>query len=154
MRTLRSSLTAVAAVALAASSLAGCGGSENSAYCKDLKSDKAYFDSFNGSNPDISKLDDAFKRMHALADEAPDAVSDEWKTLDEALTTIDKALKDAGVSFADIAKMQQGQTPKGVDMAKLQALAPKLQSLGDAKFSKASKAIAKNAKSECNVNLT
>lgn len=147
-------VTALAAIALAASTLSACGGSESSAYCKDLKSDKAYFDNFGGSNPDISKLDEAFKRMHNLADEAPDAVSKDWKVIDDALTTVDKALKDAGISFADLAKLQKGQTPEGVDMAKLQALAPKLQSLGGSEFSKASKAIEKNAKSDCKVNLS
>ena len=40
------------------------------------------------------------------------------------------------------------------DLTKLQALAPKLQSLGGSDFSKASKAIEKNAKSDCKVNLS
>jgi hypothetical protein len=147
-------ITALAAIALTASTLTACGGSESSAYCKDLKADKSYFDSFGGSSPDVSKLDEAFKRMHDLAGEAPDAVSKDWKVIDDALTTVDKALKDAGVSFKDLAKLQQGQTPAGVDLTKLQALAPKLQSLGGSDFSKASKAIEKNAKSDCKVNLS
>ena len=147
-------LTVLAAVALAASTLSACGGSQSSAYCKDLKSDKAYFGNFSGGNPDISKLDEAFKRMHTLAGEAPDAVAKDWKTIDSALTTIDKALKEAGISFSDLAKLQKGQTPAGVDLTKLQALAPKLQSLGGTDFSKASKAIEKNAKSDCKVDLT
>lgn len=147
-------LTALAALALAASTLSACGGSQSSAYCKDLKSDKTYFDSFSGSNPNLSKLDEAFKRMHALADESPDAVAKDWKVIDNALTTIDKALKEAGISFSDLGKLQKGQTPAGVDLSKLQALAPKLESLGGANFSKASKAIEKNAKSDCKVNLS
>ncbi len=40
-----------------------------------------------------------------------------------------------------------------MNLAKLQALAPKLQSLGGAQFTKASKAIETNAKSDCKVNL-
>jgi hypothetical protein len=147
-------LAALATIALAASTLSACGGSQSSAYCKDLKSDKAYFANFSGSNPDISKLDEAFRRMHTLASESPDAVSKDWKTIDSALTTIDKALKEAGINFSDLAKLQKGQTPAGVDLSKLQALAPKLQSLGGANFSKASKAIEKNAKSDCKVDLT
>ena len=147
-------LPALAAIALAASTLSACGGAQSSAYCKDLKSDKSYFDNFNGSSPDISKLDEAFKRMHTLASESPDAVSKDWKVIDGELTTIDKALKSAGVSFSDLAKLEKGQTPAGVDLSKLQALAPKLQSLGGADFTKASKAIEKNAKSDCKVNLS
>jgi hypothetical protein len=134
--------------------LSGCGSGGSSAYCKELKSDKAYFDSFSGSSPDIGKLDEAFKRMHSLADKAPDSVSDDWKVIDNALTTIEKALKEAGVSFEDLAKIQKGQTPTGVNVAKLQALAPKLESLGGAKFTKASKHIEKQAKDTCKVDLS
>ena len=32
--------------------------------------------------------------MHTLADKAPAAVADDWKTLDDAFTTIENALKD------------------------------------------------------------
>jgi hypothetical protein len=149
---MRSSV-ALAALALALASLTACGSDADSAYCKDLKADKAYFASFNGGNPDVSKLDDAFNRMHSLADEAPDPVADDWKVLDKALTSITDALKDAGISFADIAKMQQGQLPKGADPQKIAALAPKLQAMSSAKVEKASKSIEKHAKDTCGVKL-
>ena len=143
----------VAALALSLSSLTACGSDSSSAYCKELKSDKAYFASFSGSNPDLSKLDNAFDRLHSLADKAPDEIADDWKTLDGAITSITNALKDAGISFADIAKMQQGQIPKGADPQKLAALAPKLQAMSTAKVEKASKNIEKHAKDTCNVTL-
>ena len=145
-------LTALAAVTLTASMLTGCG-SGSSAYCKDLKSDKAYFQGLSGSSPDVAKLDEAFSRLHDLAAEAPDDIADDWKVLDNAITTITKAMKEAGVNFKDLAKMQSGQLPKGVDMAKLQALGPKLQALAGAKFDKATKNIEKHAKDECGVTL-
>jgi hypothetical protein len=146
----------LAALALSLGSLTACGSNANSAssnYCKDLKADKAYFKSLGSGSPDMSKLDDAFAKMHSLAKESPDAVSADWKVLDGALTNITKALKDAGISFADIAKMQQGQIPKGADPTKLAALAPKLQEISSAKVEKASKAIQKHAKSTCKVTL-
>jgi hypothetical protein len=151
--------TALAALTLAVSTLTACGSggdsgdSADSSYCKELKADKAYFRSLGSGSPDVSKLDDAFAKMHSLAGKAPDAVSADWKVLDGALTSITKALKDAGISFADIAKMQQGQIPKGADPTKLAALAPKLQQISSAKVSKASKAIEKHAKSTCKVTL-
>ena len=40
----------------------------DSAYCKELKTDKTYFSSLSGSSPDVGKLDEAFKRLHSLAD--------------------------------------------------------------------------------------
>ncbi|WP_027862237.1 hypothetical protein [Marmoricola sp. URHB0036] len=152
---MRTSLV-LAALALSLGSLTACGSDENSAdssYCKDLKADKAYFDSFNGSSPDVSKLDEAFDRMHSLADEAPDAVKDDWKVLDGALTTITDAFKDAGIKLSDLDKLQQGQIPKGADPQKLAALAPKLQEMSSGKVETASKNISKHAKSTCKVTL-
>jgi hypothetical protein len=144
---------ALAALTLTMASLTACGSSADSAYCKELKSDETYFNSFNSSSPDISKLDTAFARLHSLADKAPDDVSKDWKVLDGAITAITSALKSAGVSFADIAKMQSGTVPKGVDPQKLEALAPKLQAMSGAKVEKAAKAIEKNAKDTCKVTL-
>lgn len=143
---------------LAASVLAACSSSGSSSasgsYCDDLKADKAYFQTLSGSNPDFSNLDQVFQRMHTLAAEAPSAVASDWKTLDGAVTTIETALKDAGLKPSDLAAMQKGQVPKGADLAKLQALAPKLQALSSSGVSDAANAIAKNAKDTCGVDLT
>lgn len=144
---------------VAASVLAGCGGggsgsSASGDYCSQLKDDKTYFESLSGSNPDLSKLDEVFTRMHALADAAPSSVASDWKTLDGALTTIQDALQQAGIKPSDLAAIQKGQVPPGVDISKLQALAPKLQSLSGSEVSDAADAIAKDAKSSCGVDLT
>jgi len=143
---------------LAASILAGCGGGGGSSasgdYCSELKSDKAYFETLNGDNPDFSKLDEVFQRMHTLADDAPSEVADDWKTLDGAITTLENALKDAGIKPSDLASMQNGQLPPGADLQKLQELAPKLQALSGSEVSDAADAIAKNAKDTCDVDLS
>lgn len=144
---------ALAALALSLSTLSACGGSDSDAYCKELKADKAYFNTFSSSTPDFDKLDEAFAKFHSLADQAPDEVADDWKVIDGAVTTVENALKDAGIKFSDLPKMQQGQVPEGVDASKLAALAPKLQKLGDAKFEKAGKSIEKHAKDTCDVTL-
>ena len=144
----------LAALALSVSSLSACGGSGSDAYCKELKADKAYFESFSSSTPDFDKIDAAFTKFHDLADKAPDEVADDWKVIDGAMTTVENALKDAGIKFADLPQLQQGKMPEGVDAAKLQELAPKLQSLSGAKFEKAGDAIEKHAKDECNVTLS
>ena len=146
-------LSTLAVLTLSAGLLTACGGGSSSdAYCKELKSDKTYFDSL-GSGTDPAKIDQAFAKFHSLATKAPDEVADDWKVLDDAITTVQKALKDAGVSFADLAKAQSGQLPKGVDPQKLAAILPKLQALSNAKFDKATKAIEKHAKDTCDVNL-
>jgi hypothetical protein len=144
---------------LTATLLAACGGgggssSSSGSYCDELKSDKTYFESLGGSNADVSKLDTVFAKVHTLADKAPDNVSADWKTLDNAITTLENALKAAGIKPSDLAAMQNGQVPKGVDLQKLQALAPKLQALSSSDVSAAADKIAADAKKSCGVDLT
>jgi len=147
---------ALASVALvAAVTLAGCGGGDDgpdSEYCKDLKSASTQFDSL--SSNDVSKLDEAFKTFHTLADESPSEIKDDWTTLDKGITSVEKALSDAGLKFSDFAELQEGKMPEGVDVAKLQGLATEFQKLDSAEFDKASKAIEKHAKDTCKVNLS
>jgi hypothetical protein len=146
------------ALTLTASVLAACGGggggSSTSAYCDELKSDKAYFEALGGTNADLGNLGDAFTRVHALAAKAPDNVAAEWKTLDSAITTIESALSDAGLKPSDLAGLQSGTVPDGVDAAKLQALVPKLEALGSSDVSDAADAISADAKKTCGVDLT
>jgi hypothetical protein len=157
MRTTAILTTAVLSVGL----LAGCGGGDDkdasgsgsSEYCKDLKAAKADFDSLDSSSPDFSRFDEAVKTFHQLADEAPSEVEAEWKTLDGALTSLETALADAGLTLEDLGKVSSGQLPPGVTQEDLAALAPKLQSTFNADVEKASDQIAKHAKSECGVDL-
>ncbi len=95
-----------------------------------------------------------FTKVHALADDAPDSVSDDWQTLDDAISTIETAFKDAGIKASDLEAMQKGQVPKGVDLSKLQELAPKLQALSSGDVSTAANNIAADAKKNCGVDLT
>jgi phage-related minor tail protein len=146
---------ALATAVLLAVTLTGCGGSDDgpdSEYCKDLKSASTQFDSL--SSNDVSKLDEAFKTFHTLADEAPSDVKSDWATLDKGIASVEKALKDAGLKFSDFAALQEGKMPEGVDVAKLQGLATEFQKLDSAEFDKASKAIEKHAKDVCKVNLS
>src|SRR3954469_24074380 len=121
--------TTVAVLAMAAATLGACGSDDKPAasggdYCQELKTDKVYFESLNGSNPDMSKLDTVFEKMHSLAAAAPSDVSADWKTVDDALTSIESALQEAGLSIDDLATLQQGKVPDGVDASKLAALGP------------------------------
>ncbi len=145
---------ALASAALIAATLAGCGGDDgpDSQYCKDLKAASTEFDSLSSS--DVSKLDEAFKTFHELADEAPGEVKDDWTTLDKGITAVETALKDAGLKFSDFAELQEGKMPEGVDVEKLQGLATEFQKLDSAEFDKSSKAIEKHAKDVCKVNLS
>lgn len=146
---------ALASAALMAATLAGCGGGDDgpdSEYCKDLKAASTEFDSLSSS--DVSKLDEAFKTFHELADESPAEIKDDWTTLDKGITDVETALKDAGLKFSDFAELQEGKMPEGVDVEKLQGLATEFQKLDSAEFDKSSKAIEKHAKDVCKVNLS
>lgn len=148
---------ALASSVLLASTLAACGGGgggggENSNYCKDLKkASKTYGDFSSGA--DLGSLDSAFKTFHKLAAEAPSDIDKDWKKLDGAITTVEKALKDAGLTFADLEKIQKGQMPENYDASKLQGLASEMTKLSSSDFTAASKSIEKHAKKTCKVNL-
>jgi len=149
------------ALTLAATGLTACGSdssSDSSAsggdYCSELKADQAFFNDLSGSSSDPAQLDQVFERMHTLADKAPDEVADDWKTLDGAFTTLESALSDAGIKPSDLAALQNGQVPKGVDPSKLQSIAPKLQSLSSSDVTDAAKRISDDAKKTCGVDLS
>lgn len=154
--------TLVAGLVLAAGALAGCSNGDKAAtpgptdtqvYCNELKADKQYFTAFSGDNPDPSKLGEAIKRFHKLADTAPDDISPQWDVLDSTLSQIERALSEAGISTDDLAALQDGKIPKGVDMAKLAGLAPKLKQLNSTELQDAAKQIQAHAKTKCGVNL-
>ena len=150
-------LVGAAVLTVAGSVLTACGGGDGSSasgdYCSQLKADKAYFGGLDSDNPASVDFADVFTRMHALADEAPDEVAADWKTLDDAFSAIEDALKEAGIKPSDLDQMTSGQVPQGVDPAKLQSLLPKLQMLSSAEFGKAADRITANAKDECGVDL-
>ena len=106
---------ALASAVLLASTLAACGGGdggsggEDSDYCKDLKKAAKTFGDLSSGN-DLGELDAAFDTFHKLADEAPSDIEKDWKKLDGAITTVEKALKDAGT---DVRRPRQD--PEGSD---------------------------------------
>jgi hypothetical protein len=151
----------LAGLALATSVLTGCGGgssedtaaSDTATYCKELKADAKYFQGFSRGNPDPSLIGDAFGKFHALADAAPDDVAADWKVLDGTLTELERTLSEAGISTDDLGGIAKGDLPKGIDMAKLSKLVPKIQQLNSQELQDSVKAIRTHAKKECGVTL-
>jgi hypothetical protein len=156
------SLAALSTIVMTAALLAGCGsgggGARTDTYCKELKKAKSDFAPLGSGTPDFSKFDAVIATFHKLAGDSPSAVHSNWKTLDTGLTTLQKDLKDAGISMKDLGPISQGQLPPGMTQNDLAALAPKLQAafakLDDPKFKSASDKIEKHAKSTCHVNLS
>jgi hypothetical protein len=132
--------------------LSACGGGDkNSDYCKDLEASAPKFAALKTN--DTAQLEDVFKASHQLADQAPNEIKDDWAVLDEGMTEIENALKDAGIKFSDFAELQRGKIPEGVDVDKLQGLPAKFQKLNSPAFDKASRAISKHAKEVCEVSF-
>jgi cytochrome c556 len=146
---------ALATAALLASTLAACGGGDgggqDSEYCKDVKKASKTFKNF--SDGDVDKVDSAFATFHNLAAEAPSDIKKDWKKLDDVIVTIEDAFKEAGLKMSDLADVQKGKLPEGVDVSKLQSLATDFQKLNDAEFTAAAKRIDEHAKKDCKVTL-
>lgn len=152
---------AIASAVLLGGVLTACGGSDSggggalggggSDYCKDIKGAAATFGDLGTG--DSGSIGEAFATFHKLADEAPGAIKDDWKTLDGAITTVEDALSKAGIKLEDFEDLQSGKVPEGVDVSKLTGLATEFQKLSGAEFEKASKAIETHAKTVCKVDL-
>lgn len=149
-------LTAAAVVALGLGGLTACGGggsdsASSDSYCSDLKSTKKSLDTIEGG--DLSDLSSTADQIHKLRDEAPSAIEGDWKTLSDGFDKILSAFQKAGLSDADIANLQDGKLPDGVDMTALQDAMTEIQDLGGDDFTKAGDEISKHAKSECKLDL-
>lgn len=133
--------------------LSACGGGDgpDSDYCKDLEAAKPSLESLKSNGAE--QLQDVFKVTHKLADEAPGDVKDAWETYDEAISNIEKALKDAGVGPKELASLQRGEVPDGVDQEKLRGLPATFQKLDSPAVAKASNAIATHAKEVCKLSF-
>jgi hypothetical protein len=92
--------------------------------------------------------------MHALAAAAPKEVAADWKTLDTAVTTVEGALHEAGLKPDDLAALQNGDVPDGVDLDRLAALGPKMTALSGSPVNDAADRIAADAESACGVTVT
>jgi hypothetical protein len=73
--------------------------------------------------------------------------------LDGTLTEVERTLAEAGISSKDLAGLQSGKIPKGVDMTKLAGLASKLQGLNSPELKAAATKIQAHAKTTCKVDL-
>jgi len=144
---------AVLASVMTIAVLGACSGGDgpDSDYCKDLEAAKPSLESLKSNGAE--QLQDVFKVTHKLADEAPGDVKDAWETYDDAITNIEKALKDAGVGPEELASLQRGEVPDGVDQEKLRGLPATFQKLDSPQVAKASNKIAKHAKDVCKLSF-
>lgn len=135
---------------------AGCGGGDTTSqastgdYCDTLKAAQQEFGAIESGQLNPGNLDKIFDQMHTLAEQAPQPVADDWKTLDDGMSRMRDALKDAGLSFGDLSDPSALQD---VDPQKLQQFGREMQALGAQQFENAGKAIERHAKQECGFSL-
>jgi hypothetical protein len=143
----------VAVATLMSGMLTACGGGgDTGAYCDSLRDAKEDFGSLESG--DVGNFDQAFDKLHELADDAPDDVKGDWETLDGAVSDMEKALEEAGIELADLEKMANGEMPEGVDMEKLATLTDDLGAITSGEVEEADNNIEKHAKDECDVDLS
>lgn len=163
---MRTTAIITAGMLLSASLLGGCGGddkdkdakgssaSSGKGYCALLKSSRDELKSMSGNDvPDVNQFQKFIDRADELSDKAPSEVSDDWKVLTGALDDLQKALDEAGITLAQLAEIAAGKMPEGVTQADLTELGTKMQELSSEDFEKATTAITKHAKDECDVDL-
>ena len=138
---------------LMAVSLTACSDSSDE-YCDTLKESQTQFSDLDFASLSDEGFTDLQDQVGTLADQAPSEVSDDWEALGDKLDEFKTLLDEAGIGLGDLETLQQGTVPEGVDPAKLQELAPKLQEFAvDPRLEEAQQAIRDNAKSECEITL-
>ncbi len=148
MRIIPASVTTIVLVA----ALSSCGAQgPDSGYCKDLKASRSDLESSQTSG--LAGLGKQITTIHRLADSAPDEVAGDWKKLDAATLSIDRALSKAGLKASDLANIQKGKIPSGVTQSDLQAVAKAFAGMSKPRLAEASTKIRKNANDVCHVPL-
>ena len=150
----RQMMTAVTSMVVGVA-VSGCGGNSAapSAYCTSLADAEPAFRAM--ASGDIESFDRTFSVFHDLADQTPEAIRPEWRTVDGAFVTFEEGLAGVGLDLSDFDDVvSQGDIPPGVDPQQLQELMTELEQLGSADFAKAASTIERHALDECGVDLS
>jgi hypothetical protein len=152
---------ALASIVLMAGSLSACGGDNNNSssggsYCDQIKDVKASTDGLDFTTLSSAQFADFKSSLRDVESAAPDDVKGDWKTFNDTLDEVSQILDDAGLSFDDLQAISKDPTnlPDGVDIAKLQEFAQKMQALDTrSEFEDASNAIQASVKDQCGIVL-
>jgi hypothetical protein len=153
---------ALASIVLMAGSLTACGGDNNSSaggggsYCDQITSLKSNVNGLDFTKLSDQQFSDLQSSLAGIESSAPSDIKDDWSTLNGAIDQLKQILSDAGISFDDLQAIQNDPSnlPDGIDIAKLQELAQKLNDFAtNSDFTAASDAIQANVKSECGIDL-
>ncbi|MDP9444889.1 MAG: hypothetical protein M3P83_11310 [Actinomycetota bacterium] len=139
---------ALAGTVLVLGSLAGCGGNETEAYCDSLRDAQREFRALEENQ--LPRVGEALDRIQELGDQAPDAVSDEWQTLNGAIDELRGAVDDLGIELSDLGNPE---ALRDLDQQQLREFGERLQDIGSAEVQQASERIADHAQKQCGIDL-
>ena len=131
---------------LATSGLAACSGERS--YCASLKEDRPKLQKLSEDGAD--GLTKSIDLLAGLRDQAPDQISDEWKTLVAALQDLVAAVRASGADFSDF---KDGKAPAGVTAGQLKAVQQAATELTQPRVEQAGKSIEQHAIDVCKVDL-
>jgi hypothetical protein len=143
----RGLLTLVTAAALLLP-LSGCG-SDEKAYCDALKSDQELFAEMQDDTSGLGLLKHR-TTLHALAEKAPDDLTDEWQTFLGALDAFAGTLHDIGVAPGDFV---DGKPPATLSADDRTRIADAANELSSADVVEAADGIEQHAKDVCKLQL-
>jgi hypothetical protein len=122
----------LAAAALLTLSLTACsGGDDEDAYCDSIRDAKDSLEGADFDQLDQQTFDDLTQQLDDISENAPSDVEDEWQTVTEGFDEIESLFNEAGLTFDDLEQLQGGDLPEGVDLQKLQELAPQFQEIAE-----------------------
>ena len=119
-------------------------------YCQSLKGHQAELTKTLGEG-DTGGLVAALPVFEDLERNAPDDIAKDWKTLTTAISGLDRALEDAGVSADDF---ENGEPPKGVSDAEAKKIADAATKVSSKETQEASVRVQQQARDVCHTSLT
>lgn len=142
-------------VAVVATTLAACGGSDSAgssgSYCDDLAAAKASYIGLTENTISQATFASLLDDLHTIRDEAPASVKDDWAAFSKAADEFNTALKNDGMTLDDVAAMQNDpHMEEGPTMDAVMAAATALSSL---RVARAQGNIATEAMKDCKISL-
>jgi hypothetical protein len=148
-------LRSLAALALLAGLLAGCGGGDgaDSAYCSTLEDERKELTRLadQAGTPGTDVLTPTLQALGRLRQASPQELRDEWDTVYYAWDAMVDAIEEAGVDPADY---RPGRTPDGVSADAARRLGEVAAQLGSGRVVEASKGLEDHAREVCEVELS
>ncbi len=145
----------LAAAALLTLSMAACSGDGgDDAYCDRLEEARDSIEDVDTATLDQETFDDITSQLNDLSEEAPSDVEDQYQTVIDGFDEIAALFEEAGISFDDLDSLQSGDLPEGVDLEKLQELAPRFEEIStDTSIEDAIDEIQTDAEERCDITF-